>query len=70
MVVTQIYRFIQYFSRLIAWYLLRSGNKDTALRFDGLKSGLAGGRKSRPISHRPSCSRENPERIPHLFVCQ
>jgi len=45
----QVYRLVQYVSRLIAWYILRSGGlmaKETAMRWDGLKSGLASGRKS------------------------
>jgi hypothetical protein len=40
------YRLIQYLARLIAWSLARQGDKDAALRWDGLKGGLASGRKS------------------------
>jgi peroxin-11B len=46
----QVYRLVQYVSRLIAWYILRSGGpmaKETAMRWDGLKAGLASGRKSK-----------------------
>ncbi|WRT66301.1 uncharacterized protein IL334_003255 [Kwoniella shivajii] len=39
------YRLIQYLARLIAWSLLRKGNVETAARWEGLKNGLATGRK-------------------------
>ncbi|WWD02910.1 hypothetical protein V865_000952 [Kwoniella europaea PYCC6329] len=39
------YRLIQYLSRLIAWSLLRRGNVEAAARWEGLKNGLATGRK-------------------------
>jgi len=49
------YRTIQYFSRFLAWYLLRSGNKVDAARFNALKSALGSGRKLmrlfKPLEH-------------------
>ncbi|KAK4687863.1 hypothetical protein P7C73_g2258, partial [Tremellales sp. Uapishka_1] len=51
----QTYRLIQYLARLISWSLLRRGSIDAAARWDGLKLGLAGGRKMlrifKPIEH-------------------
>ncbi|WVQ82387.1 hypothetical protein IAT38_004515 [Cryptococcus sp. DSM 104549] len=41
----KVYRLIQYLSRLIAWSLLRRGKVDTAARWEGLKNGIAQGRK-------------------------
>ncbi|KAL7417675.1 peroxisomal biogenesis factor 11 [Mrakia frigida] len=49
------YRLIQYFSRIIAFHLLRSGRKQDALKFDGLKGGLGilrkGLRIGKPLEH-------------------
>ncbi|GHJ83635.1 hypothetical protein NliqN6_0037 [Naganishia liquefaciens] len=52
------YRLIQYLARLVAWSLLRSGGveaKDAAARWNGLKAGLASGRKMlrlvKPLEH-------------------
>ncbi|KAJ9094956.1 hypothetical protein QFC21_005748 [Naganishia friedmannii] len=53
------YRLIQYLARLIAWSVLRSGTgveaKDAAIRWNGLKAGLASGRKMlrllKPLEH-------------------
>ncbi|KAJ9098980.1 hypothetical protein QFC20_005798 [Naganishia adeliensis] len=53
------YRLIQYLARLIAWSILRSGTgveaKDAAIRWNGLKAGLASGRKMlrllKPLEH-------------------
>nr|ODN88309.1 hypothetical protein L203_02919 [Cryptococcus depauperatus CBS 7841] len=41
----KVTRLIQYLARLIAWSLLRRGNVEEAARWDGLKGGLANGRK-------------------------
>ncbi|KAF9361526.1 Peroxisomal membrane protein PMP27 [Mortierella sp. AD094] len=52
----KLYRGVQYFSRFLAWYLLRSGaTKETVVRFDNLKKTLALSRKlmrvGKPIEH-------------------
>ncbi|KAF9108258.1 Peroxisomal membrane protein PMP27 [Mortierella sp. AM989] len=52
----KLYRGVQYFSRFLAWYLLRSGaSKETVVRFDSLKKTLALSRKlmriGKPIEH-------------------
>jgi peroxin-11B len=63
------YRTVQYFSRLLAWFLLRHDNKDLASRFAALKSALGSGRKLmrlfKPIEHaqaalKAAASVENP----------
>lgn len=41
----QVYRLVQYLSRLIAWYLVRRGSIDTADRFIGLRNGLMQARR-------------------------
>lgn len=42
----KIYRAVQYFSRFLAWYLLRQGSsKETVARFNNLKKTLALSRK-------------------------
>ncbi|KAF9989610.1 Peroxisomal membrane protein PMP27 [Mortierella antarctica] len=52
----KIYRGIQYFSRFLAWYLLRQGyTKDTVARFNSLKKTLGLSRKlmrfGKPVEH-------------------
>ncbi|KAF9172360.1 Peroxisomal membrane protein PMP27 [Mortierella sp. AD011] len=48
----KLYRGVQYFSRFLAWFLLRSGaTKETVTRFDNLKKTLALSRKCKPIEH-------------------
>ncbi|KAF8925731.1 putative peroxisomal membrane protein PMP27 [Dissophora ornata] len=52
----KIYRAVQYFSRFLAWYLLRQGaTKDTVARFNSLKKTLGLSRKlmrfGKPIEH-------------------
>ncbi|KAF9954045.1 Peroxisomal membrane protein PMP27 [Mortierella alpina] len=48
----KIYRGIQYFSRFLAWYLLRQGyTKDTVARFNSLKKTLGLSRKRKPVEH-------------------
>jgi peroxin-11B len=42
---SQVYRLVQYLSRLISWYLVRKGSIDTADRFIGLKNGLMQARR-------------------------
>lgn len=42
----QVYRLIQYLARLITWSLLKRGDTDAAARWEGLKNGLAMGRRS------------------------
>ncbi|WVQ99336.1 hypothetical protein IAU59_006469 [Kwoniella sp. CBS 9459] len=39
------YRLIQYLARLLAWSLLRRGDVEAAARWEGLKNGLATGRR-------------------------
>ena len=41
----QVYRLVQYLSRLISWYLVRKGSIDTADRVIGLKNGLMQARR-------------------------
>ncbi|KAG0199506.1 Peroxisomal membrane protein PMP27 [Mortierella sp. GBA30] len=48
----KIYRAVQYFSRFLAWYLLRQGyTKETVARFNSLKKTLGLSRKRKPIEH-------------------
>ncbi|KAF9098800.1 Peroxisomal membrane protein PMP27 [Mortierella sp. GBA35] len=48
----KIYRAVQYFSRFLAWYLLRQGSsKETVARFNNLKKTLALSRKCKPVEH-------------------
>ncbi|KAF9131825.1 Peroxisomal membrane protein PMP27 [Mortierella sp. 14UC] len=52
----KIYRAVQYFSRFLAWYLLRQGaTKETVARFNNLKKTLALSRKlmrfGKPVEH-------------------
>ncbi|CDZ96761.1 Peroxisomal biogenesis protein (peroxin) [Phaffia rhodozyma] len=51
----KLYRLIQYFARIVAWYLLRQGDKEGAIRWTGLKGGLTVGRKLmrvfKPVEH-------------------
>ncbi|KAF9546047.1 Peroxisomal membrane protein PMP27 [Mortierella hygrophila] len=48
----KIYRAVQYFSRFLAWYLLRQGSsKETVARFNNLKKTLALSRKRKPVEH-------------------
>ncbi|KAK5815264.1 peroxisomal biogenesis factor 11 [Linnemannia elongata] len=52
----KIYRAVQYFSRFLAWYLLRQGSsKETVARFNNLKKTLALSRKlmrfGKPVEH-------------------
>lgn len=43
----KVYRLVQYLARLISWSVLKAGGeKEIAMRWDGLKGGLANGRKS------------------------
>lgn len=41
----QVTRLLQYLARLVSWYLLSRGRIESASRFEGLKTGLANGRK-------------------------
>jgi len=49
------YRTIQYFSRFLAWFLISRGYKESAARWNALKSTLAMGRKmmrlGKPLEH-------------------
>ncbi|KIM85398.1 hypothetical protein PILCRDRAFT_360634 [Piloderma croceum F 1598] len=49
------YRTIQYFSRFLAWYLIRQGDKGNAVKWNALKSALGTGRKmmrlGKPLEH-------------------
>jgi len=49
------YRTVQYFSRFLAWYLIRLGYKEDALKWNALKSALGTGRKmmrlGKPLEH-------------------
>jgi hypothetical protein len=46
----KIYRAVQYFSRFLAWYLLRQGaTKETVARFNSLKKTLGLSRKCRSL---------------------
>ncbi|KAG0222802.1 Peroxisomal membrane protein PMP27 [Mortierella sp. GBA43] len=48
----KIYRAVQYFSRFLAWYLLRQGaTKETVARFNSLKKTLGLSRKCKPVEH-------------------
>ncbi|KAF9586036.1 Peroxisomal membrane protein PMP27 [Lunasporangiospora selenospora] len=52
----KLYRAVQYFSRFLAWYLLRQGaTKEIVARFNNLKKNLALSRKlmriGKPIEH-------------------
>ncbi|KAG0284360.1 Peroxisomal membrane protein PMP27 [Linnemannia gamsii] len=48
----KIYRAVQYFSRFLAWYLLRQGaTKETVARFNNLKKTLGLSRKRKPVEH-------------------
>ncbi|KAF9925800.1 Peroxisomal membrane protein PMP27 [Linnemannia zychae] len=48
----KIYRAVQYFSRFLAWYLLRQGaTKETVARFNNLKKTLGLSRKCKPVEH-------------------
>ncbi|KAF9368918.1 Peroxisomal membrane protein PMP27, partial [Podila verticillata] len=52
----KLYRGVQYFSRFLAWYLLRQGaSKETVARFNNLKKTLGLSRKlmrfGKPIEH-------------------
>ncbi|KAG0359573.1 peroxisomal biogenesis factor 11 [Gamsiella multidivaricata] len=52
----KLYRAVQYFSRFLAWYLMRQGySKETVVRFNNLKKSLALSRKlmriGKPIEH-------------------
>lgn len=44
-IISQLYRAIQYFSRVLAWYLLFKGKTDQAARWSALKNHLALARK-------------------------
>lgn len=47
----QVFRLIQYLSRLVAWSLIRRGRIEGGARFNGLKVGLTNVRKGQyPIS--------------------
>jgi len=49
------YRTLQYFSRSLAWYLIRLGYREDAAKWNALKSALATGRKmmhlGKPLEH-------------------
>ncbi|KAL0250572.1 hypothetical protein I308_102754 [Cryptococcus tetragattii IND107] len=75
----KVTRLIQYLARLISWYLLSRGRIESASRFEGLKNGLANGRKVmrlfRPaeflqsavnLAQRPITSLKGPGQIAHL----
>ncbi|ORY34047.1 peroxisomal biogenesis factor 11 [Naematelia encephala] len=75
----KIYRLIQYLARLIAWSYLRRGAVEAADRWDGLKNGLANGRRImrifRPaefmqaavrLSARPITSLSGPGQLAHV----
>jgi len=51
----KLYRAIQYFSRFLAWFLIRRGFADEGGRWDALKAALASGRKllrlGKPVEH-------------------
>lgn len=59
--VPRLYRLVQYFSRFLAFQLLLRDHKDLAARFDGLKAGLASGRKLmrlfKPVEHLQAATR-------------
>jgi len=49
------YRTVQYFARFLAWYLIRLGYKENAVKWNALKSALGTGRKmmrlGKPLEH-------------------
>ncbi|KAF9360081.1 Peroxisomal membrane protein PMP27 [Mortierella sp. NVP85] len=54
----KIYRAVQYFSRFLAWYLLRQGaTKETVARFNSLKKTLGLSRKCKPVEHLENAAR-------------
>ncbi|WVQ72567.1 hypothetical protein IAR50_002125 [Cryptococcus sp. DSM 104548] len=75
----KVSRLFQYLARLIAWSLLRRGNVEEAARWNGLKGGLANGRKVmrlfRPVeflqsainlAQRPVTTSKGPAQIAHI----
>ncbi|OWZ60220.1 hypothetical protein J007_00228 [Cryptococcus neoformans] len=75
----KVTRLLQYLARLVSWYLLSRGRIESASRFEGLKTGLANGRKVmrlfRPaeflqsavnLAQRPVTSLKGPGQIAHL----
>ncbi|KAI1318108.1 Peroxisomal membrane protein PMP27 [Mortierella claussenii] len=70
----KIYRAVQYFSRFLAWYLLRQGaTKDTVARFNNLKKTLGLSRKlmrfGKPIEHLENAAKATSVKDDFLRYC-
>ncbi|KAK3825112.1 MAG: peroxisomal biogenesis factor 11 [Benniella sp.] len=70
----KIYRAVQYFSRFLAWYLLRQGaTKETVARFNSLKKTLGLSRKlmrfGKPVEHLENAARATVIKDEFLKFC-